>query len=79
MAKKKDPKQKENQARKPVAKKAIADTSGSNLSDFKNKVVDAAKVVASKAVVGPLSGLMSNNQVKSVAAETSGAARHSET
>ncbi len=43
-----------------------------NLADFKNKAVDAAKVVASRAVVGPLSGLMNNNQVKSVAAETSG-------
>jgi hypothetical protein len=48
MATKKDPKQKENQARKPVAKKAIADTSGSNLSDFKNMVVGAAKSVGSK-------------------------------
>ena len=43
-----------------------------NLADWKDKAVDAAKVVASRAVVGPLSGLMSNKQVKSVAAETSG-------
>ena len=43
-----------------------------NLSDWKNKAVDAAKVVASRAVVGPLNVVMNNNQVKSVAAETSG-------
>jgi hypothetical protein len=43
-----------------------------NLADFKNKAVDAAKVVASRAVVGPLNVVMSNKQVKSVAAETSG-------
>ena len=43
-----------------------------NLSDWKNKAVDAAKVVASRAVVGPLNVVMKNNQVKSVAAETSG-------
>ena len=72
MATKKDPKQKENQARKPVAAKAMADTSGSSLANFKDKVVDAAKVVASRAVVGPLHVVMNNNQVKSVAAETSG-------
>lgn len=72
MATKKDPKQKENQARKPVAPKVVADTSGGSLADFKNKVVDAAKVVASRAVVGPLNVVMNNNQVKSVAAETSG-------
>lgn len=72
MATKKDPKQKENQARKPVAAKAMADTSGGSLANFKDKVVEAAKVVASRAVVGPLNVAMSNNQVKSVAAETSG-------
>tara|TARA_R110000823_G_scaffold270724_1_gene390277 strand:- start:82 stop:747 length:666 start_codon:yes stop_codon:yes gene_type:complete len=43
-----------------------------NLSDWKDKAVGAAKVVASRAVVGPLNVAMSNKQVKSVAAETSG-------
>lgn len=72
MATKKDPKQKENQARKPVAQKAMADTSGGSLANFKDKVVDAAKVVVSRAVVGPLNVAMSNKQVKSVAVESSG-------
>jgi hypothetical protein len=72
MAPRKDPKSKENQARKPVSQKAIADTSGSNLADFKNKAVDAAKVVASRVAVGPMQLLLSNKQVKSVASETSG-------
>jgi len=49
MATKKDPKQKENQARKPVATKAMADTSGGSLADFKNKVVNTAKSVGSTA------------------------------
>ena len=43
-----------------------------NLSDWKDKAIDAGKVVASRAVVGPLNVVMSNKQVKSVAAETSG-------
>jgi hypothetical protein len=43
-----------------------------NLADFKNKAVEAAKVVASRAVVGPLNVAMNNKQVKSVAVESSG-------
>jgi hypothetical protein len=35
-------KAKENEARKPVVQKAIADTSGSNLDDFKNKLINIA-------------------------------------
>lgn len=72
MASKKPVKEKENLARKPVVQKAMSDTSGSNLADFKNKAVDAAKVVASRVAVGPLQLLLDNKQVKSVAAETSG-------
>ena len=72
MASKKNPKSKENQARKPVSQKAMSDTSGSNLADFKNKAVDAAKVVASRVAVGPVQLLLDNKQVKNLAAESSG-------
>ena len=60
MASRKDPKAKENQARKPVAQKAVADTSGSNLADFKNKAADIVTGGIAKAVLGPLSNMMSN-------------------
>lgn len=73
MAPKPNPiKSKEHQARKPVVQKAIADTSGSSLADFKNKAIDIAKVAGSRAAVGPIQFLLNDKQVKSVAAETSG-------
>jgi hypothetical protein len=74
MASKKDPKSKENQARKPVVQKAMADTSGSNLSDFKNKAVDVVTGGIAKAVLGPLSNMMSNQTARTVAKEVSGVA-----
>jgi hypothetical protein len=46
MASRKDPKAKENQARKPVAQKAMADTSGSNLADFKKVVLNTPQRAA---------------------------------
>ena len=74
MASKKNPKAKENQARKPVAQKAMADTSGSNLADFKNKAVDVVTGGIAKAVLGPLSNMMSNQTARTVAKEVSGVA-----
>jgi hypothetical protein len=74
MASRKDPKAKENQSRKPVAQKAVADTSGSNLADFKNKAVDVVTGGIAKAVLGPLSNMMSNQTARTVAKEVSGVA-----
>lgn len=74
MAPRKDPKSKENQARKPVSQKAIADTSGSNLADFKNKAADIITGGIAKTVLGPLSNLMSNQTARTVAKEVSGVA-----
>lgn len=51
---------------------AVSDTSGSNLADFKNKVAETAKVVASKQFLGPISNVLPNKTVKSLAAEFSG-------
>ena len=52
MATKKDPKQKENQARKPVAQKVVADTSGGSLADFKANYSPAAPSSASVGIAG---------------------------
>jgi hypothetical protein len=74
MAPRKDPKSKENQARKPVSQKAMSDTSGSNLADFKNKAADIITGGIAKTVLGPLSNLMSNQTARTVAKEVSGVA-----
>lgn len=74
MPKKKDIKEKENQARKPVNPKTVSDTSGSNLADFKNKAADIATGKIAKTVLGPLSSLMSNQTARTVAKEVSGVA-----
>jgi hypothetical protein len=60
--------------KKPVIKSqpAVSDTSGGSLSDFKNKVVETAKVVASKQLLGPVSNVLPNKTVKNLAAEISG-------
>ena len=51
---------------------AVSDTSGGSLADFKNKVIETAKVAASKQLLGPISNVLSNKTVKNLAAEISG-------
>jgi len=53
---------------------AKSDTSGSNLADFKNKAADIVTGGIAKAVLGPLSNMMSNQTARTVAKEVSGVA-----
>jgi len=66
-------------AKKPIPRNrgmkpnlAVSDTSGGSLADFKNKVIETAKVVASKQLLGPVSNVLPNKTVKNLAAEISG-------
>jgi hypothetical protein len=60
--------------RYPNPQRAVSDTSGGSLADFKSKATDIVTGKIAKTVLGPLSNILSNQTARTIAKEVSGVA-----